>query len=205
MVASYTQLLARRYQGKLDEKADRYIQYAVDGATRMQGLINDLLDFSRIGTRGQPPAPVDCQELLEEVRDDLDAALAESGGSLEVGSLPEVSADRTQLRQVFQNLVGNALKFRGEDPPRVRVEARSRDDGWEFSVTDDGPGIEERFQERIFQVFQRLHERGRYPGSGIGLAIVKKIVERHGGTVGVESQVGRGARFWFTLPGEVCS
>jgi light-regulated signal transduction histidine kinase (bacteriophytochrome) len=201
MVASYTQLLARRYQGKLDEKADRYVAYAVDGATRMQTLIRDLLTYSRVGTRGQAPREVDSGKIVRDVLKDLRGALRDSGGKVEVADLPHLQADPTQLHQVFLNLVGNALKFQGEAPPRVAISARWVEDVWEFRVKDQGIGIDPDHAERIFQVFQRLHERDRYPGTGIGLALVKKIVERHGGRLGVESKLDEGATFWFTWPG----
>jgi PAS domain S-box-containing protein len=200
MVASYTQLLARRYQTRLDDQADLYIHYAVDGARRMQELIGDLLSYSRVGTRGKPPAPVGCGPVLEEVLQDLGPSLEETGGRVSASELPVVLADRTQLAQVLRNLVGNALKFHGDEPPRVEVSAGRQGDRWALSVADNGLGIEPQYHERIFEVFQRLHSRGAYPGSGIGLAIVKKIVERHGGRITVESTPGRGTRFTFTLP-----
>jgi PAS domain S-box-containing protein len=200
MVASYTELLARRYEGRLDEKADKYIGYAVEGARRMQGLINDLLALSRVGTRGAPPAPTDCGAVVADTLRVLRRAIEESGAQVVVDDLPAVMADETQLGQVFQNLIGNAIKFRGEGPPRVEVTARRAGSMWEIAVADDGIGIAPRYHDRIFTVFQRLHERGRYPGNGVGLSIVKKVVERHGGTVRVESEEGRGARFVFTLP-----
>jgi signal transduction histidine kinase len=203
MVASYTQLLAERYEGRLDEKADKYISHAVDGAKRMQGLISDLLEFSRVETAGRPKDPTDCRGVLEEVTHSLQASINESGASIHVGEMPTIAADRTQIGQVFQNLIGNAVKFRGVDSPRVEVTARRTDENWVFSVSDNGIGIEPRFQERIFNIFTRLHERGAFPGSGIGLAIVKKIVERHDGHIRVESEIGQGARFVFTIPVKV--
>ena len=200
MVASYTQLLAERYEGKLDEKADKYIGYAVDGARRMQGLINDLLAFSRVGTRGKAFKVVDCGVLVREVIRSLGKVIEEAEAEVTVGELPRVPADRTQLGQVFQNLISNAVKFRSDDVPRVEISARRAGPDWEFCVADNGIGIDPHFQERVFIIFQRLHERGKYPGTGIGLTIVKKIVERHGGKVRVESAAGRGTRFLFTIP-----
>ena len=200
MVASYTELLAQRYAGKLDEKADKYIGYAVDGANRMQSLISDLLAFSRVGNPDLVLHPVDSNGVLDQVRQVLKMAIMESHGQVVVGELPVVSADRMQLAQVFQNLIGNALKFRSERPPRVEVSARRQDDRWVFAVADNGIGIDAKFTERIFTIFQRLHARGEYSGTGIGLAIVKKIVERHGGEVSVESAPGQGSIFTFSMP-----
>jgi PAS domain S-box-containing protein len=200
MVASYTQLLAERYQGQLDARADRYIAYAVDGAKRMQGLINDLLTLSRVGTRTIPFAPVRCDEVIAEVVRDLGKAIEDCGARLSLGPLPTVLADRTQLGQVFHNLLANALKFRGEATPALEVSARREGARWRLCVADNGIGIAPQYHERIFIIFQRLCEWGKYPGSGIGLAIVKKIVERHGGRVQVESAAGEGARFSFTMP-----
>lgn len=200
MVASYTQLLAERYEGKLDEKADKYIGYAVDGARRMQQLISDLLTFSRASTRGRPPEVCECGEVVARVLGGLEKAIEESGAEIAVGELPAVEADSGQLGQVFQNLIMNAIKYHGAAPPRIEVAAEREGDGWAIHVIDNGIGIDPGFHERIFVIFQRLHERGRYEGSGIGLSIVKKIVERHGGRVRVESAAGQGARFTFTMP-----
>lgn len=200
MVSSYTQLLARRYRDALDQDARDFIDYAVDGASRMQGLIQDLLSYSRVGTRGKRPQPTACAEVLAEVLRDLEPAIEESGAEITVGTLPTVLADRTQLGQVLRNLVGNALKFRGEGPPRVEVSARRAGDRWALQVSDQGPGIDPAYHERVFEVFQRLHAPGELPGTGIGLAIVKKIVERHGGEIRLDSALGEGARFTFTLP-----
>jgi light-regulated signal transduction histidine kinase (bacteriophytochrome) len=207
MVTSFLQLLERRYEGQLDATAQEYIGYAVDGARRMQRLIQDLLAYSRVGTRGQDLGPVDAGEVVLDVLHDLGAAIAETGATVEgAGTLPVVLADATQLHQLFLNLIGNALKFRRPDEaPRIRIEAAPTvlDDGrpaWRFSVSDTGIGLDPQYRERIFQVFQRLHTRDEYEGTGIGLAICKKIVERHGGTIDVESASGQGATFSFTLP-----
>ena len=199
MVASYTQLLAQRYEGQLDEKADKYIGYAVDGARRMQNLINDLLAFSRVGSRGEPLEPTDCGEVVAEVLQSLRSGIEETNAQIVVGDLPTVMADRTQLGQVFQNLISNAIKFHGDRPLRIEVAAELQDGSWELSVADNGIGIEPQFFERVFIIFQRLHARGAYSGSGIGLSIVKKIVERHGGRIRIESAPGQGSRFIFTL------
>ncbi len=200
MVSSYTQLLARRYRGKLDDDADEFIAYAVDGATRMQTLINDLLAYSHVGTRGSEHAPTDVQRVFEVACANLRMAIEESGAEVASGELPTVIGDEIQLGQLFQNLIGNALKFRGERPIKVSVEAESRDREWLFSVRDNGIGIEPQYAERIFLIFQRLHGKAEYAGTGIGLAVCKKIVERHGGRIWAESQPGEGSAFYFTLP-----
>ena len=200
MVASYAQLLARRYQGRLDGDADDFIGYVVDGARRMQQLINDLLSFSRVGTRGKAFTPTDCAVVIRTVLDNLSVALEESGGSVRYGPLPTLPVDDTQLAMLLQNLIGNALKFRRAEPPTIRIEAQRTGDEWMFSVADNGIGIEAQYAERIFVIFQRLHTKADYPGTGIGLAICKKIVERHGGRIWVESQPGQGSTFFFTLP-----
>jgi signal transduction histidine kinase len=203
MVASYVQLLADRYQGRLDENADRYIEYAVDGARRMKLLINDLLAYSRVGTHGRPPVPTDSQAVLEEVLSGLQVAVEEQQASVTHDPLPTVLADEVQLGQVFQNLIGNALKFCGEAAPRIHVGVKrdAERGAWRFSVADNGIGLDPKYAERIFMLFQRLHGPTEYPGTGIGLAICKKILERHGGRIWVESQPGQGATFYFTVPG----
>jgi light-regulated signal transduction histidine kinase (bacteriophytochrome) len=200
MVASYTQLLARRYKGKLDSDADEFIGYAVDGANRMQRLINDLLAYSRVTSQGQVFERVDCNGLLEEVLGNLRVAIEESRAVVTHDPLPTVMADGRQLGQLFQNLISNAIKFRGEEPPKVYVSAEQQIGEWLFSVRDNGIGVDPQYAERIFVIFQRLHNREEYPGTGIGLAICKKIVERHGGRIWVASQTGQGATVHFTLP-----
>jgi light-regulated signal transduction histidine kinase (bacteriophytochrome) len=200
MVASYTQLLSRRYRGRLDSDADDYIAFAVGGAMRMQRLISDLLSYSRVGTRGKPFQRVDTNDLLRQVCASLGAAIEESQAIITHDDLPMVLADEGQLGQLFQNLVGNAIKFRGPQPPRVHMSARHTSGVWEFAVRDNGIGIDQEHFDRIFVIFQRLHNRDQYPGTGIGLAICKKIVERHGGRIWVQSQPGQGATFYFTLP-----
>ncbi len=200
MVASYTQLLARRYKGKLDSDADEFIRYAVDGANRMQWLINDLLAYSRVTVQDKVFEEVDCNSVLEEVLSDIRVAVEESRAVVTRDPLPTVMADRVQLGQLFQNLIGNAIKFHGKEPPQVHVSAERRPTEWLFSVRDNGVGLDPEYAERIFVIFQRLHNREEYPGTGIGLAICKKIVERHGGRIWVVSQTGRGATFHFTLP-----
>ena len=200
MVSSYTQLLARRYQGQLDADADEFIAYAVDGANRMQRLINDLLAYSRVGTRAKGFEPTDCTAVLDQALANLKAAIEKSGAVVTHDPLPTVMADKLQLVQLFQNLIGNAIKFHVEKPPRIHVSAEQKGNEWVFSVRDNGIGIDPQYAERIFVIFQRLHTREEYPGTGIGLAICKKIVERRGGRIWVESQPGTGSTFYFTIP-----
>jgi light-regulated signal transduction histidine kinase (bacteriophytochrome) len=203
MIASYTQLLARRYQDKLGPDAQEFIGYAVDGALRMQALITDLLAYSRLGTRGKPFQMADCGEALAQALTNLKVAIEESGVQITHTPLPKVMGDPIQLMQLFQNLLGNAIKFRGHAPiihVGAELNDRSPAPEWVFCVRDNGIGIEPQYFERIFVIFQRLHTRQQYPGTGIGLAVCKKIVERHGGRIWVESQPGQGAAFYFTIP-----
>jgi len=200
MVSSYTQLLARRYRDRLDDDAREFIGYAVDGVNRMQSLIADLLSFSRVGSRGGAFEAVELDRVFERALSNLEAAVEESGAVVTADPLPTVMGDPVQLGQLFQNLVGNGVKFRGEDAPRVHVSAERVGGEWRLSVRDNGIGIEPEYVERIFVIFQRLHGRAEYPGTGIGLAICKKIVERHGGRIWVESQPGQGSTFYFTFP-----
>jgi PAS domain S-box-containing protein len=200
MVASYTQLLARRYKGKLDSDADEFIGYAVDGATRMQQLINALLDYSRVSTRGKSFEPTDCEDVFSNAVANLKAAIKETDAVVEHDPLPTVMADSSQMVQLFQNLIGNAIKFHSEKKPEVHVGAERNGTECIFSVRDNGIGIDPQYFDRIFVIFQRLHGRGEYPGTGIGLAICKKIIERHKGRIWVESQPGKGATFYFTIP-----
>jgi light-regulated signal transduction histidine kinase (bacteriophytochrome) len=202
-VSSFSQLLARRYRGKLDSDADDFITFMVEGATRMQTLINDLLTFSRIGTRGNPFAPVDCENILQTAKENLTVAIAESGAVITQDPLPALVADEIQLTQLFQNLFGNAIKFhRPEEAPRIHVSSKRQDGAWRLSVRDNGIGIDPQYFDRIFVIFQRLHGREKYSGTGIGLAICKKIVERHGGRIWVESEPGKGSTFHFVIPDE---
>ncbi|MCI0560159.1 MAG: ATP-binding protein, partial [Nitrososphaera sp.] len=201
MVASYVQLLARRYRDRLDMESNEFIAYAISGVTRMQLLINDLLAYSRVGTRGQPFQPVDCEAALSQGLANLKLAMQEAGAEVaREGRLPTVMGDSSQLVQVFQNLIGNAIKFRGEEPPRVKVWAVRKEQDWLFAVKDNGIGIEPKYYEHIFIIFKRLHPSKQYPGTGIGLAICKKVIERHGGKIWVESALGKGSTFFFTLP-----
>lgn len=199
MVSSFTQLLEQRYSDQLDDRAKKYIGFAVDGAMRMQRLINDLLTYSRINTKGQSLESVESGVALDEALRNLSTTIAESETVITHDDLPAVRADATQLLQVFQNLIANAIKFRRADSPRIHVSARDLGATWLFSVADNGIGIEEQYAERIFVIFQRLHTRQEYPGTGIGLAVVKRIVERHGGKIWFESEPGRGTTFYFTL------
>jgi signal transduction histidine kinase len=204
-VASFCQLLQQRYGGQLDDRADQYIGFAVDGAQRMQDLINDLLAFSRVGRMGQPHTDVDCGLLVERVRADLSRAIEESAAEVVVAdALPTVRGDASLLRVVFQNLIGNAIKFRGEAPPRVELSAVREGACWRFRVSDNGIGIDPEYAERIFVIFQRLHARSQYEGTGIGLAMCRKIVEYHGGRMWLDTDAGAGAgsTFYFTLPAE---
>jgi chemotaxis family two-component system sensor kinase Cph1 len=200
MVVSYVQLLERRYRGKLDSDADEFIAFAVDGAKRMQGLINDLLAYARIGRAGRPTAKVDLEQVLQTTLVNLSLAVEESGATVSHDTLPEVTGDASQLGQLLQNLLANALKFRGEAPPEVHVSLADNGAEWEVGVRDNGIGIASEHLARVFAIFQRLHTRGEYPGTGVGLAICKKIVEQHGGRLWVESEVGHGSTFFFTLP-----
>ena len=201
-VQSYLQLLERRYKNKLDQDASEFIQFAVDGASRMRQLINDLLSYARVSSRRQPFGPVDVQGVLDEVRSSLATAVAESGTKIQAENLPVVTADRSQLVQLFQNLISNAIKFRSEQPPVIQARAEQQNGVWQFTIKDNGLGLDPAYAERIFVIFQRLYARDQYPGTGIGLAICKKIVEGHRGQIWVESEYGQGATFFFTLPAE---
>ena len=199
-VASFCQLLQRRYAGQLDDRADQYIELAVDGAKRMQQLINDLLAFSRVGRTAQRREEVSCAVLLAQAWANLGPAVRASNATIEVGDLPVILGEASLLTAVFQNLLSNALKFAGGQPPRVSVTARRDGENWLFSFTDNGIGIPAEYAERIFVIFQRLHDKAAYPGTGIGLAMCRKIIEYHGGRIWLDTAVTPGARFCFTLP-----
>ena len=201
-VAGFCQLLEKRYEGQLDERADQYIFFAVDGAKRMQDLINDLLAFSRVGRTSEQFVPVPLDEALAAGCENLIDRITESAAMLDVGPLPVVQGDPRLLAAVFQNLVGNALKFHGEDAPIVLIDAVDGDDAWTISVTDNGTGIEPQYADQIFTLFQRLHSKTDYPGTGIGLSLCKKIVEFHGGQIWLEPHAGEGSTFRFTIPHE---
>jgi light-regulated signal transduction histidine kinase (bacteriophytochrome) len=201
MVASYTQLLARRYRGQIDRDADEYIDYAVDGVARMQRLIRDLLEYSRVRTSPLESRVADAAAAFDTAVANLKTSIDSADAVVTRSALPEVAADSTLLVQLLQNLIGNALKFRKpNERPTVTVSATAREREWVFSVGDNGIGLEPQFAERIFVIFKRLHGRDAYPGTGIGLAICKKIVERHSGRIWVESELGKGSVFYFSLP-----
>jgi light-regulated signal transduction histidine kinase (bacteriophytochrome) len=200
MVASYTQLLSRRYQGKLDADADEFIAFAVDGASRMQRLIQDLLAYSRVGTKGRDLRPTSSEDALQQALVNLRGTITDSGAMVTNDEMPMVMADETQLTQLFQNLIGNAVKYQKPGVPTVHVSvAKSGSKRWMFSVQDNGLGIEPQYFQKIFGMFQRLHKREEFEGTGIGLAICKKIVERHGSEIMVMSQPGEGSIFQFAL------
>jgi light-regulated signal transduction histidine kinase (bacteriophytochrome) len=199
MISSYTQLLGRRYGDRLDGDAREFMEFIVDGAARMKQLIEDLLAYSRVGTRGRELQSTDSGAALARALVNLRAAQEASGAQVTHDAMPMVFADGAQLTQLFQNLIGNAIKFKGAQPPRIHVSAETRPDAWVFQVKDNGIGLDPQYSDRIFMMFQRLHNKAEYPGTGIGLAICKKIVDRHGGHIWVDSQPGQGATFGFTL------
>jgi light-regulated signal transduction histidine kinase (bacteriophytochrome) len=222
-VISFAQLLEQDYQDRLDADARAYIDFIVDGATRMRQLIQDLLAFSRVGTRGKKFAPTDCEQVLQQVLRNLSIAISESDALVTHDPLPTVMADQSQLIQLFQNLISNAIKFRSDKPPRVHLSAvlnpveldnlegelnpksniqHPKSEEWRFCVRDNGIGIDPQYRDRIFAIFQRLHTRRQYQGTGIGLAICQKIIQRHGGRIWVESTLGQGSVFYFTIPAE---
>ena len=200
MVSSYVALLGRRYGGELDERADKYIHFAVDGANRMQRLIHDLLAYSRVGTQGTELTPTDTAPVLRETLSNLELAIEDSEAQVVFSDLPSVMGDPSQLRQLFQNIIGNALKYRSESRPRVELDAKRDGDQWTFSIRDNGVGFDQRYAERVFGVFKRLHRNADIPGTGIGLAICQRIIDRHGGRIWAESKLGEGSCFYFTLP-----
>lgn len=200
MVQSYVGLLERRYAGRLDADAREFISFALDGAERMQRMIEDLLRYSRVGSRGGEFESTDLNEVLDEALTNLAASIEESGAEIDRGDLPTLDVDRSQMVQVFQNLVGNAIKFRADRPPRIQIRAAARNGSWMIAVKDNGVGVPEEQRERIFAIFQRLHSADTHPGTGIGLAICKKIIERHGGDIWVESAASEGSTFYFSLP-----
>ena len=200
MVTSYVEILAEEYQDKLDENADRYIGYAVDGAKRMKALVDDLLAYSRLSSGANKFEDADCNEVVGRVMQALDATITETGAAVNCGSLPTVKGDGIQLHQLFQNLISNGIKFRSAETPTIEVSSQREGEHWLFAIKDNGIGIAPRHHEQIFQMFQRLHHRGQYPGTGVGLAVSAKIVQRHGGTIWVDSQEGKGTTMFFTIP-----
>lgn len=203
-ISTFCEMLQHRYQGKFDANADQWMSFIVSGARRMQALVQDLLAYSRLESRGQPMVPVECGEIVQKAVVNLQSAIEESGASVTWGELPTIRGDASQLIQLFQNLIGNAIKFRGQEPPRVDIAAtfQEKENIWLFAVRDNGIGIDPKFRERIFEIFKRLHTSDRYPGTGIGLAICRKVVQRHGGRIWVESEPGKGSVFYFTIPRE---
>jgi signal transduction histidine kinase len=200
MITSYLQLLEQRYKNKIDPDANEFIEFAVDGAKRMQRLIDDLLTYSRLGSRAKPFHSVNSAQVVKDAMRSVQMAIEESGAVIECGTLPVIVGDGAQLAQLFQNLIANAIKFRRGQPPHIRIDAQADGKAWRFSVQDNGIGIAPEYFDRIFVMFQRLHTRGAYPGTGIGLALCKRIVEHHGGRIWVESEPGKGSTFKFTLP-----
>jgi len=200
MVSSYVQLLAQRYKGRFDADADDFIHYAVSGAGRMQTMINDLLAYSRVGTRGKPFDRVDCDAILKQVLVGLKFQIEESGALITADPLPVIMADASQLHHVFQNLISNAIKFRSEKTPEIYIRAERTESEWVFSVSDNGIGFEQKYAVKIFDIFKRLYTASKYPGSGIGLTICRKIIEHHKGRIWAESEPGKGSTFYFALP-----
>lgn len=204
MISNFTQLLSKRYKGKLDQGADEFIGFAVDGVTRMQRMISDLLEYSRIGTHGNPFETIDCADVLESALSNLKASIEENSAVITHDELPKVLGDAGELEHLFQNLIGNAIKFRSDEPPKIHIGAEEKNGERLFSCQDNGIGIDPQYFDRIFILFQRLHKRNEYCGTGIGLAICKKVVERHGGRIWVESEPGKGTSFFFTLGTGAC-
>jgi PAS domain S-box-containing protein len=199
-VSNFAQLLAKRYKGKLDKDADEFIGFVTDGTQRMQRMINDMLTFSRVGTKGKPFEPTDLGKVIEEVLQNLRGAIDDSKAVVAHDPLPTVKADWSQVSLLFQNLIGNAIKFRGKGPPKIQVMCEKKEKEYVLTVKDNGIGIDPKDFNRLFVIFQRLHSASEYPGTGMGLAICKRIVERHGGKIWVESEPGKGTAFRFTLP-----
>jgi len=200
MISSYMGLVKKRYGDKLNHSGNEFVGFAVDGAKRMQQLISDLLSYSRVTTQGKPFEKTDMEKIFAQAMKNLEVAVGECEGKVDHDPLPEVQGDPVQLERLIQNLVGNAIKYRGEKTPEVRVSAVDKEGAWEFSVTDNGIGIDPKYHDRIFGIFQRLHTREQYSGTGIGLAVCKKIVERHEGSIWVESEEGKGSTFFFSVP-----
>ena len=200
MVSSFTQLLKKRYEGKFDEEADEFIGFIVEGSERMESLLDDLLNYSRITSAADKYQEIDLNTIIEECMFNLKIAIDEKNVEITCDSLPTVIVNRTQMIHVFQNLLANAIKFSGKKTPKIHISSRRDGDKWIISVSDNGIGIDSQYHKRIFKVFQRLHKRSEYEGTGMGLFITKKIVERHNGYIWVESEPGNGSTFYFSLP-----
>jgi PAS domain S-box-containing protein len=203
-ISTFCEMLQRRYRGKLDADADQWLAFVVNGARRMQALVQDLLAYSRLESRGQPMVPVACGEIVQKAATNLQSAINDAGASVTWDELPTIRGDASQLVQLFQNLIGNAIKFRSQELPHVHISAslEEKENRWLFAVRDNGIGIDPKYHERIFEIFKRLHTSDRYPGTGIGLAVCRKVVQRHGGRIWVESEPGKGGTFYFTIPRE---
>jgi PAS domain S-box-containing protein len=201
MVASYTQLLEKKYSDKLDDNAKKYINFAVDGAVRMQALINDLLDYSRVGANKKEITKIDCKSVINRILTNMKNKIITSNAQVKFDELPEIYGDEVQIERLFQNLISNSIKFHSNKPPIIEIETKEESNNLcLFSFKDNGIGFEKEFSERVFQIFQRLHTKQEYTGTGIGLAVCKKIVETHGGTIWADSEIGKGSTFYFTLP-----
>lgn len=200
MIGSYLQLLEQRYKGRLDKDADDFINYSIDGANRLQQMINDLLVFSRVQTRGKEPTDTHVELALKGALENLRPSIQESKAKISYTNLPTVNADPIQLTMLFQNLLSNAIKFHGKETPEIKISSRIDKQMVEFCILDNGIGIDPQYKDRIFVIFQKLHNRDEYPGTGIGLAVCKRIIARHGGQIWVESKPGAGTKFYFTLP-----
>jgi light-regulated signal transduction histidine kinase (bacteriophytochrome) len=200
MVSSFTQLLAKQYKDQLDENAKEYINYAVDGAKRMQQLINDLLLYSRVNTQGDKFEDINLEKVLDEVLYNLEIVIQENQAIITREPLPKICADYRQMSQLFQNLIGNALKYRSEETPKISISVQKKEENWLFMVKDNGIGMEPKYHEQVFQIFRRLHSPDDYEGTGIGLAIAKRIIERHHGQIWVKSEPRKGSTFYFTIP-----
>jgi light-regulated signal transduction histidine kinase (bacteriophytochrome) len=203
MITSFLQLLQRRYEHQLDSDAHEFIQFAVDGATRMQEMVNDLLAYSRIERKTGKFEDVNTEDILKQITFDSRLLIEENNADISYDNLPVVRADYPQMVQVFQNLLSNSIKYNDQERPKIHISAEKRDNDWVFKVEDNGIGIDPKHGERVFKIFQRLHARDEYDGTGIGLAIVKRIIERHGGVIWYDSQPGQGATFYFNIPGDV--
>jgi light-regulated signal transduction histidine kinase (bacteriophytochrome) len=200
MVVSYVQLLNKHYGDQLDGRGQEYMRYASEGAQRMKMMIDDLLEYSRVGSGTEQYAPVDMDEVVNEVVDDLQISISESGASITHGKLPTITAVRSQMVKLMENLVANSIKYRDVAAPQIEISARRAGMGWLFTVKDNGIGIEPKYADRLFKMFQRLHTKDEYPGTGMGLALARRIVERHGGSIWFESKAGEGSTFFFTIP-----